>query len=130
VLCSDLKLHYYKDDQHGVLKGTIDLNSDSSAPQDSPTPAHAERNDRNSGSAAAGGQKQVVRFDKELVVTMQATQRMYTLQVEDALLAEEWVGVLNDLLASPFQQSCAHSAGSALGGHSSGSLLADNDEEE
>lgn len=142
VLCSDLKLHYYKDDQHGMLKGTIDLSSDMSAQKASPTPAHqphaththtTDRNDRNSGSGAAGGQKQVVRFDKELVVTMQATQRMYTLLAEDALVAEDWVVALNDLLASPFQQSTAHTAVGTLGAlvaHNGGSLLADNDDED
>jgi len=116
VLCSDLRLHYYKEDQHGVLKGTIELTSDFGSPK-------LERH------SAGEQQKQVVRFDKELVVTMQATKRMYTLMAEDALQAEDWMNILNDLLSSPVQPGAGtHGPVSPLRSHHAGEL--DEEEEE
>lgn len=102
VLCSDLKLRYYKDDQSGVWKGTIDL-SRSDAGDTGP----------------AGGKGSIARFDKEVVVTMQSTQRMFTLLAEDVATAEDWLGAIMDLLNSPLGSTEGPSLGSG------GSLLGD-----
>ena len=100
VLSSDLKLRYYKDDQQGVHKGTIDL-----ATVDSPLGA--------AGSNSPS--ERVVRFDREVVVTMQATKRVFTLQAEDVAAAEDWLQVMRDLLNSPFSARTGLTAtGSAL----------------
>lgn len=108
VLCSDLKLRYYKDDLQGMFKGTIDLCSD----QKSAEPVNTTRG---SGSTLPNSQ-QVVRFDKEIVVTTQtqATQRAFTLLAEDVATAEDWLRTLTDLLGSPLNVSTGSSKGGAF----------------
>lgn len=112
VLCSDLKLRYYKDDLQGIFKGTIDLSSDLKAPDS----GGGASTGRGSGSSLPTSQ-QVVRFDKEIVVTMQATQRAFTLLAEDVATAEDWLRTLTDLLNSPLniKTSQGSSSGNASG---------------
>jgi hypothetical protein len=131
VLTTDLKLRYYKDDQIGVLKGTIDMSRGKNTAAD----ALAGAGMRSSGSGAAGtaGTERVARFDKEIVVTAQGTGRMFTLLAEDAATAEDWLAVLNDLLESPLGDSGQLPGESIdLSSHSglSGSLMGDGDAEE
>lgn len=118
VLCSDLKLRYYKDDLQGIYKGTIDLSSDQRAAEPAGNSA-AAGTARGSGSVVPTSQ-QVVRFDKEIVVTMQATQRAFTLLADDVATAEDWLRTLTDLVNSPLS---AASATSVRGGSNSNASL-------
>jgi hypothetical protein len=116
VLTSDLKLRYYKDDQAGIWKGTIDLSTESAqeASSTGSSAATSPNSTATGNSSPAPGAGGVVRFEKEIVVTMQSTQRMFKLQAEDVATAEDWLAALKDLLQSPFAASGA-AAGVGVG---------------
>lgn len=87
VLTSDLRLKYYKDDVSGVLKGEIDLHLvDLSINIDVKEQELAEQ------------VQQVVRFNKEIILSTKQGSRVWVLQADSAENAEKWIVILNQVL--------------------------------
>ena len=98
MLSSDYKLRYYKDSDAangGVYKGEIDLR-------------YVDKLDNNyvhkSTPSLQEFSRNIVRFNKDIIIGMQKVNRVWSLQADTVPDAEAWTAVLNQLVYY-FEQS-------------------------